>query len=81
MTKGQRARFTETLRSWLRTRGSAPQISEDLGVHPQTVHYRMRKIETAVGAILADSDSRFATEAVLRAQWLRERASRSKRRT
>jgi hypothetical protein len=77
MTKGQRARFTETLRSWLRTRGSAPQISEDLGVHPQTVHYRMRKIETAVGAILADSDSRFATEAVLRAQWLRERASRS----
>jgi PucR C-terminal helix-turn-helix domain len=71
----QRGRLTTTLRAWLRTRGTAARVGDDLGVHPQTVRYRMRQIEQTLGDELTDPDSRFAIEVVLRALWLRERAS------
>jgi hypothetical protein len=74
LTARQRERLVETLRVWLRTRGTAAQVGDELGVHPQTVRYRMRQIEHALGDDLADSDTRFAIEVVLRALWLRERA-------
>jgi hypothetical protein len=79
LTRRQRERLVETLRAWLRTRGTAARVGEDLGVHPQTVRYRMRQIEQILGEELADPDSRFAIEVVLRAQWLRERVCRRKR--
>ncbi|MDN3357854.1 helix-turn-helix domain-containing protein [Actinomadura sp. DC4] len=72
LTKRQRERLIETLRVWLRTRGTAAQVGEELGVHPQTVRYRMRQIEHALGDDLADADTRFAIEVALRALWLRE---------
>lgn len=75
LTKRQNARLTETLRAWLRTRGPATRIGADLGVHTQTVRYRMRQLELALGDDLTDPDSRFATEVVLRAKWLLERNS------
>jgi hypothetical protein len=68
-------RLVMTLRAWLRTRGTAARVGGDLGVHPQTVRYRMRQIERTLGDELDDPDSRFAIEVVLRALWLRERAS------
>lgn len=68
-------RLITTLQAWLRTRGTAARVGGDLGVHPQTVRYRMRQIERALGDELADPDSRFAIEVVLRALWLRERAA------
>lgn len=77
MTDRQRKRLAETLRSWLRTRGPATRMSEDLGVHVQTVRYRMRRLEQVLGGQLDDPDIRFATEVVLRALWLRERAARA----
>lgn len=73
LTPKQRDRLTETLRAWLRTRGTAARVGDELGVHPQTVRYRMRQIEQIIGSELQDPDARFAIEVVLRALWLRER--------
>lgn len=74
LTVNQRERLTETLRTWLATRGTAAQIAERLHIHPQTVRYRIRKLEQILGDQLNDPDARFAIEVVLRAQWLREQA-------
>lgn len=71
----QRQRLTETFSAWLETSGTAPAMAERLGVHPQTVRYRMRKLEQALDGQLSDPDSRFAIEAVLRATRLRDRAA------
>jgi hypothetical protein len=71
----QRQRLTETIGAWLETSGTAPAMAERLSVHPQTVRYRMRKLERALGGQLRDPDSRFAIEAVLRATRLRDRAA------
>ncbi|MFJ9624204.1 helix-turn-helix domain-containing protein [Streptomyces sp. NPDC101181] len=71
----RRDRLVETLRIWLDTRGTAAQMGALLDVHPQTVRYRMRSLETIFGDQLVDPESRFATEAVLRALRLRSRAA------
>ncbi|MFF9510183.1 helix-turn-helix domain-containing protein [Streptomyces sp. NPDC014724] len=71
----RRERLIETLRVWLETRGTAAHMGELLDVHPQTVRYRMRNLETIFGAQLVDPESRFSTEAVLRALQLRERGT------
>lgn len=70
----RRERLIETLRIWLDTRGTAAQMGELLDVHPQTVRYRMRSLEAIFGTQLTDPESRFATEAVLRATQLRARS-------
>jgi PucR C-terminal helix-turn-helix domain len=69
----QRRRMAETFGAWLETGGTAPAMAERLGVHPQTVRYRMRKLESALDGQLSDPDARFAIEAVLRATRLRDR--------
>ncbi|GAA3008708.1 hypothetical protein Sfulv_52750 [Streptomyces fulvorobeus] len=73
----RRERLVETLRIWLDTRGTAAQMGELLEVHPQTVRYRMRNLESIFGEQLVDPESRFATEAVLRAMRLRARGVES----
>ncbi|GAA4291023.1 PucR family transcriptional regulator [Actinomadura luteofluorescens] len=73
MTPGQQDRLTETLRTWLVTRGTAAEIAERLHIHPQTVRYRMRKIEQILGDALADPEARFGIEIALRAAHLRSR--------
>lgn len=70
----RRERLIETLRIWLDTRGTAAQMGELLDVHPQTVRYRMRNLENIFGDQLVDPESRFSTEAVLRALRLRARS-------
>jgi hypothetical protein len=79
LTANQRERLTETLRTWLATRGTAAQIADLLHIHPQTVRYRIRKLELTLGDQLADPDSRFAIEVVLRALWLLEQAQAGRR--
>lgn len=69
----RRERLIETLRIWLDTRGTAAHMGELLDVHPQTVRYRMRNLESIFGEQLIDPESRFSTEAVLRALQLRAR--------
>ncbi|GGZ22689.1 PucR family transcriptional regulator [Streptomyces nitrosporeus] len=76
ISAGRRERLLETLRVWLETRGTAAQMGEVLDVHPQTVRYRMRGLESIFGSRLSDPEGRFATEAVLRALRLRSRTGR-----
>ncbi|HEY9330783.1 MAG TPA: helix-turn-helix domain-containing protein [Streptomyces sp.] len=73
----RRERLIETLRIWLDTRGTAAHMGELLDVHPQTVRYRMRNLEAIFGEQLIDPESRFSTEAVLRALQLRARTRNS----
>ncbi|MBY8876427.1 helix-turn-helix domain-containing protein [Actinacidiphila acidipaludis] len=77
LTATQRTRLIDTLRIWLTTRGTAAQVAEQLGVHPQTVRYRLRILDRAFGERLNDPDDRFATEIALRALHLRENGGRS----
>jgi PucR C-terminal helix-turn-helix domain len=77
LNPGQRHRLEETFGAWLETRGTAPEMAERLNVHPQTVRYRMRSLERALGGQLSDPDTRFAIEIVLRATRLRDRAARA----
>ena len=71
-TATQRRRLLETLHVWLTSRGTAAQIAEQLGVHPQTFRYRMRLLERIFGEQLTDPAQRFATEIALRALALRD---------
>ncbi|GAA2595755.1 helix-turn-helix domain-containing protein [Streptomyces axinellae] len=64
-------RLAETLLAWLETRGGAPEVAGRLGVHPQTVRYRLRQIRELWGDDIDDPDSRFELELVLRSMRLR----------
>ncbi len=67
----QGRRLAETLLAWLETRGGAPEVAARLGVHPQTVRYRLRQIRELWGDEVDDPDRRFELELVLRARRLR----------
>jgi hypothetical protein len=73
LTPAQQGRLVDTLLTWLTTRGTAAQMAGLLGVHPQTVRYRMRILDRAFGEQLADPDDRFATEVALRALHAQQR--------
>ncbi|MCT2590277.1 helix-turn-helix domain-containing protein [Streptomyces sp. N2-109] len=64
-------RLAETLLAWLETRGGAPEVAGRLGVHPQTVRYRLRQIRELWGEDIDDPDSRFELELALRTMRLR----------
>jgi hypothetical protein len=76
LTPRRRCQLIDTLAAVLETRGTAAQVADLLGVHPQTVRYRIRKLEQILGSGLTDPVNRFATELAVRAQGLRDRASR-----
>lgn len=78
LTPQRRRQLTETLAAVFETRGTAAQVAERLGVHPQTVRYRVRKLEQILGSGLTDPGDRFATELAVRALRLRDRASRQR---
>ncbi|MFF8596441.1 helix-turn-helix domain-containing protein [Streptomyces sp. NPDC015220] len=67
----RRDRLVETLRVHVSTRATAEQVGEILGVHAQTVRYRLRNLDARLGDRIADPDHRFALEAVLRSLHLR----------
>jgi hypothetical protein len=56
---GPRARLTETLRAWLDRPGQVQAVAAELGVHPQTVRYRMRQLRELFGTRLEDPEARF----------------------
>ncbi|MEU0400723.1 helix-turn-helix domain-containing protein [Streptomyces sp. NPDC006197] len=62
----RRERLVETLRVHVSTRAPAEQVGEMLGVHAQTVRYRLRNLDNHFGDRLLDPDHRFALEAALR---------------
>lgn len=53
-TPNSREILSETLLTWLETRDSAPAIAAYLGVHPQTVRYRWKRINELFGDSLHD---------------------------
>lgn len=61
-----RARLEETLHAWLRHHGSQQAVAAQLGVHPQTIRYRLRRLRELFGAELEDPDTRFALAMALR---------------
>ncbi|WP_150242784.1 PucR family transcriptional regulator [Nocardiopsis quinghaiensis] len=66
----QRERMADTLLSWLESGLNANEAAERLSIHPQTVRYRMRRLEELFGARLHDPGERFELELVLRARRL-----------
>ena len=48
-TPNSREILSETMLTWLETRDSAPAIAAKLGVHPQTVRYRWKRINELFG--------------------------------
>lgn len=63
---GQRDKLEETLLAWLRHWGQRAPIAEELGIHPQTVGYRVLQLRELFGDDLKDPKVRFELEIALR---------------
>jgi hypothetical protein len=63
---GPRARLRETLAAWLDRPGQVQAVAAALGVHPQTVRYRVRQLRDLFGDRLEDPDARFELALALR---------------
>jgi len=72
---GARERLRTTLAAWLRAQGNVAGVASELGIHPQTVRYRLARLRELFGSALDDPDARFELELVLRAPELAERGS------
>ena len=66
LADGPRARLTETLAAWLVRPGQVQAVAATLGVHPQTVRYRVRQLRDLFGERLEDPDARFELALALR---------------
>jgi sugar diacid utilization regulator len=66
-TPASRVRLEATLRAWLRHHGAQAAIAAELGVHPQTVRYRMARLRELFGRDIEDPDKRFALSLALHA--------------
>jgi PucR C-terminal helix-turn-helix domain len=66
LSEGSRARLTETLRVWLAEQGRLGPVAQRLGIHPQTVRYRLTRLRELFGTSLEDPDGRFWLELALR---------------
>jgi hypothetical protein len=60
-------RLKETLKAWLDRPGQVQAVATELGVHPQTVRYRVRQLRELFGDALDDPDRRFELSLALRA--------------
>src|SRR3954452_19868776 len=67
LPEGPRARLTETLRAWLDRPGQVQAVAAELGVHPQTVRYRVKQLRDLFGERLEDPEARFELGLALRA--------------
>jgi hypothetical protein len=63
----QRGKLAETLLSWLRHWGQRAPIAAELGIHVQTVGYRVTQLRELFGEVLEDPQARFELELVLHA--------------
>lgn len=69
LTARQRERLAATLLSWLAHRGALKPIAAELGIHPQTVRYRVARLRERFGpAVLEQPATRFALELALRSR-------------
>ena len=61
-----RESLAATLEAWLRNPGQRKTVAHALGVHPQTVRYRMGRLRELFGDALDDADRRFELALALR---------------
>ena len=61
-----RERLTASLTAWLDCQGRVDETARALGIHPQTVRYRLNQLREAFGAALDDPDARFELALALR---------------
>ncbi|MPZ00277.1 MAG: PucR family transcriptional regulator [Actinophytocola sp.] len=71
LTERQQERMLVTLREWLATRGQVCEIAQRLRVHPQTVRYRVNKLQQLFGEHLTDPQCRFELALATRVRLLR----------
>jgi PucR-like helix-turn-helix protein/diguanylate cyclase with GGDEF domain len=62
-----RVKLRETLAAWLDHRGRVEEVARELGIHSQTVRYRLKQLRGLFGDALDDPDGRFALQLALRA--------------
>lgn len=67
LSPSSRERLRETLRSWLRHMGDRRAMAEELHVHPQTVRYRLGRLQELFGALL--DDPQFRARLMLAVAW------------
>jgi hypothetical protein len=63
-----RDRLVATLREWLDNQGRVDETARGLGVHPQTVRYRLAQLRETFGEALESPDGRFELSLALRVQ-------------
>jgi hypothetical protein len=74
LTLRQQERTVDTVLAWLTCQGGAPDVAKVLGVHPQTVRYRLRQAEETFGsALLRDPTAKIEFEMALRSWQLTRR--------
>jgi hypothetical protein len=61
-----RARLLLTLRAWLDHQGHQGATAFALGIHQQTVRYRLAQLRDLLGPVMDDADGRLAIQLVLR---------------
>ena len=61
-----RERLTETLAAWLADPGRPQAMADRLGLHVQTVRYRLKALRALFGEALDDPDARFELAVALR---------------
>lgn len=66
LAEGQREKLAQTLLAWLRHWGQRAPIADELGIHPQTVGYRVLQLREVFGDDLRDPKVRFELEIALR---------------
>ncbi|MGW5053522.1 PucR family transcriptional regulator [Actinokineospora sp. NPDC004072] len=67
LTPRRRERMLRTLHEWLASQGRVAEMAASMGVHPQTVRYRIHRLEELFGDQLADPRGRFELELAVRA--------------
>jgi PucR C-terminal helix-turn-helix domain len=72
-----RERLAPTLLTWLTEQGNRAATARALGVHEQTVRYRMNQLRELLGDALDDPQARFEMELSLRAEALGQGRSSS----
>jgi PucR C-terminal helix-turn-helix domain len=68
LTERARGRLRQTLLEWLKAQGNRAAAARALGVHEQTVRYRMNQLRELLGDALDDPQARFELELSLRAE-------------
>jgi len=71
LTEPKREVMEQTLLAWLTRWGRREEMGDLLGVHPQTVGYRVRRLRELFGEVLEDAERRFDLETALRARRVR----------